>query len=93
MGTAAEAGIYSYVGIALYSQIPTWWSWKFITLQIVVVVIGRIVAVFGSFYLLRLCCKSRNLNFREFCFLSYAGMIRGSTAFALVLRIPYEGDG
>lgn len=25
--------------------------------------------------------------------MTYAGMIRGSTAFALVLRIPYEGDG
>ena len=26
LGTAAEAGVYSYVGIALYSQIPSYWS-------------------------------------------------------------------
>jgi hypothetical protein len=32
MGTAAEAGVYSYIGIALYSQIPSWWSWSFISL-------------------------------------------------------------
>jgi len=27
VGTFAEAAVYSYVGIALYSSIPTWWSW------------------------------------------------------------------
>lgn len=89
MGTAAEAGVYSYVGIALYTLIPTWWSWSFITLQFIVIVIGRIVAVFGTFYLFRLCVKSRNINFRELCFITYAGMIRGAIAFALVLKIPY----
>jgi NhaP-type Na+/H+ or K+/H+ antiporter len=30
LGTAAEAGVYSYVGIALYSQIPSFWSFSFI---------------------------------------------------------------
>ena len=30
LGTAAEAGVYSYIGIALYSLIPTWWSFAFI---------------------------------------------------------------
>jgi NhaP-type Na+/H+ or K+/H+ antiporter len=89
MGTAAEAGVYSYVGIALYTLIPSWWSWSFITLQFIVIVIGRIVAVFGTFYLFRLCFKSRNINFRELCFITYAGMIRGAIAFALVLKIPY----
>lgn len=31
LGTAAEAGVYSYVGIALYSQIPSYWSFSFIS--------------------------------------------------------------
>lgn len=30
LGTAAEAGVYSYIGIGLYSLIPTWWSPMFI---------------------------------------------------------------
>jgi NhaP-type Na+/H+ or K+/H+ antiporter len=92
MGTAAEAGVYSYIGIALYSQIPSWWSWSLISLQFLIIIFGRILAVFGTFYLFRLCFKSRNINFRELCFITYAGMIRGAIAFALVLRIPVEGS-
>ncbi len=30
IGEMAEAAVYSYVGLALYSTIPTWWSWSFI---------------------------------------------------------------
>ena len=30
LGTAAEAGVYSYIGIALYSLLDTWWSFEFI---------------------------------------------------------------
>ena len=30
LGEACEAAVYSYVGIALYSMIPTWWSFSFI---------------------------------------------------------------
>lgn len=30
LGSAAEAGVYSYIGIALYSQIPNCWSFSFI---------------------------------------------------------------
>jgi NhaP-type Na+/H+ or K+/H+ antiporter len=30
IGEMAEAAVYSYIGLALYSTIPTWWSWSFI---------------------------------------------------------------
>ena len=30
IGTASEAGVYSYIGLSLYSQIPGWWAWDFI---------------------------------------------------------------
>ena len=30
LGEAAEAAVYSYVGLALYSLIPRWWSWSFV---------------------------------------------------------------
>jgi len=39
----------------------------------------------------RLCFKKKTINFRELCFITYAGMIRGAIAFALVLKIPVEG--
>jgi len=92
LGTAAEAGVYSYIGIALYSQIPTWWSVGLIISILFVIFIGRILAVFSTFYSFRLCCKSRNINFRELSFITYAGMIRGAIAFALVLKLPVQGD-
>lgn len=40
------------------------------------------------FYATRLCCKKKTINARELTFISYAGMIRGAIAFALVLQIP-----
>jgi NhaP-type Na+/H+ or K+/H+ antiporter len=84
----AEAGVYSYVGIALYSQIPTWWSFGFVFIMFLIIVLGRLISVFSVFYSSRLCCKRKTINFRELCFISYAGMIRGAIAFALVLKLP-----
>lgn len=53
-----------------------------------IIVIGRMIAVFVTFYSSRLCCKRRTINFRELCFITYGGMIRGAIAFALVLKLP-----
>ena len=53
-----------------------------------VIVLGRLISVFSVFYSSRLCCKRKTINFRELCFISYAGMIRGAIAFALVLKLP-----
>lgn len=88
MGTLCEAAVYSYVGIALYSQIPGWWSWEFIGYQTLIVILGRVAAVIGTFYLFSLCFRKKTISFRELLFICYAGMIRGAIAFALVLRIP-----
>jgi NhaP-type Na+/H+ or K+/H+ antiporter len=92
MGTFAEAAVYSYVGIALYSMIPTWWSFEFIGLFFGIIVVFRIIAIFGVFYTGRLCCRRKTINCRELSFITYAGMIRGAIAFALVLEIPYCGS-
>lgn len=87
----AEAAVYSYVGLALYSTIPTWWSWSFIFIQLGIIIIGRIMGVMSTFYCCRLCFKESTINFRELLFITYAGMIRGAIAFALVLKIDYDG--
>lgn len=88
----AEAAVYSYVGLALYSTIPTWWSWSFVFIQLAIIFGGRIVGVLSTFYCCRLCFKSRNIKFNELLFITYAGMIRGAIAFALVLKIKYVND-
>lgn len=81
--------MYSYVGIALYSSIPTWWSYEFILLLFGVIIVFRFVAIFSVFYTGRLCCRRKTINCRELSFITYAGMIRGAIAFALVLEIPF----
>lgn len=88
MGTAAEAAVYCYIGIALVSLIPTYWSFGFIFAELLLIIAGRIIGVFSSFFLFRLCCKSRTINIMELIFITYAGMIRGAIAFALVLTLP-----
>ena len=89
LGHTAEAAVYSYVGISLYSTIPGWWSFGWISIQLVIIILGRIVAVIGTFYLFRLCFRKKTISFNELIFITYGGMIRGAIAFALVLKIPH----
>lgn len=90
LGHTAEAAVYSYVGISLYNAIPGWWSFDWIAVQMAIIIFGRIVGVFCTFYLFRLCFKKKTISFKELCFITYGGMIRGAIAFALVLVIPHE---
>jgi NhaP-type Na+/H+ or K+/H+ antiporter len=94
MGTVAEAAVYSYIGIALLNAIPEYWSFGFVFGEFALIIAGRIIAVFATFFLFRLCTKTRTINIRELFFITYAGMIRGAIAFALVLTLPYKSkDG
>ena len=79
---------YTYYNLSPQGKTPSWWSWEFIFAEFFLIVIGRIVAVFLTFGAFRLCCKSRTINLRELTFITYAGMIRGAIAFALVLSLP-----
>lgn len=93
LGTTAEAAVYSYVGISLFATIPFYWSFSWITAQIIIIVVGRLLAVISTFYFFKLCFRKKTINFRELLFISYGGMIRGAIAFALVMLIPYnDGD-
>jgi NhaP-type Na+/H+ or K+/H+ antiporter len=92
LGTCAEAGVYSYIGIALYSNIPGWWSVKFILVETIIIIIGRTISVFAIYYLFAVCFKSRTIGFNELFFISWGGMIRGVIAFALILKIPHENS-
>lgn len=92
LGTACEAAVYTYVGLALYSQVSNWWSWTFIGAQLVIIIVGRITAVIFTFYMFSICFRKKTIKFQELMFITYAGMIRGAIAFALVLRIPVETE-
>jgi NhaP-type Na+/H+ or K+/H+ antiporter len=88
LGTACEAAVYTYVGLALYAQVSSWWSWTFIGAQVIIIIVGRVCAIIVTFYMFSLCFRKKTIKFRELMFITYAGMIRGAIAFALVLRIP-----
>lgn len=88
---AAEAAVYSYVGISVYFCIPSWWSFGWIFWQSVIVILGRIVGVITVFYGFRMCFKKETISFNELMFITWGGMIRGAIAFGLVLKIPYVG--
>jgi sodium/hydrogen exchanger-like protein 6/7/sodium/hydrogen exchanger 8 len=90
LGAMMEAAVYSYIGIALYSSIPGWWSWNFIFLEFLIIVVFRILGVIGTFYTARLCCRRKTIKFNELMFVCYGGMIRGAIAFALVLKIELQ---
>jgi len=92
LGQAAEAAVYSYIGISLYFTLPTWWSTSWIIVQTLIVVIGRIIGVMCTFYFFRLFFKKETIRFNELCFITWGGMIRGAIAFALVMKIPYVGS-
>lgn len=88
LGMTAEAGIYSYIGLSLYSSFAHWWSWEFIFYQTILIICGRYFAIFFVFYSLTICFKSRTISAKELFFIGWGGMIRGAIAFALVMRIP-----
>lgn len=89
LGKAAEALVYSYVGISLYTSIPGYWSWSIIWFLTLVIIVGRVFGVICTFYTFRLCCRKKTISFNELMFIVWGGMIRGAIAFALVLKIPY----
>jgi len=58
-----------------------------------VIIIGRIMAVWMVHGMFRFCCcKMKDIDIKELIFISYGGMIRGAIAFGLVLKIPEEAD-
>lgn len=63
------------------------WSWQFILIEMVVIIIGRFIGTVGLITLLGLCGHKKQVTLREIIFIGYAGMIRGAIAFGLVLRV------
>jgi NhaP-type Na+/H+ or K+/H+ antiporter len=85
-GYAAEAFVFSFVGLSFmyYTSYP--FSWKLIVAEFFIVIVGRYSAICLSYYIFE-CAKgdkSNKLNIREISFLTYAALIRGAIAFGLV---------
>jgi len=52
--------------------------------------VGRFCGTVGLIYFLTIFTHKKRVTFRELCFISYAGLIRGAIAFALVFSIKRD---
>lgn len=66
------------------------WSTQVIVVMILIVFIGRIIAVWAIHFLFLTCSNKPDVTYKELIFISWGGMIRGAIAFGLVLKIPSE---
>lgn len=87
-GFAAEAFIFSYLGITIFSYTDYDWSWEFFVAEFIVVLVGRYLGIVGLLYGISIVFgHKRQITFKEAIFLYCGGMIRGAIAFGLVLRL------
>lgn len=100
-GAASESIVFAYIGLCVFTYAHDakvgdlnqhTWSISFIGWMTLIVILGRICAVWTAHFLFRMCSKKADITFRELCFISYGGMIRGAIAFGLVLKIPNEPE-
>jgi len=93
LGYVAEATVYCLVGLTFSHNIFTQKiCWKFVGLEMIVIVIGRFAAVFISYIITRPCSKSK-LTFSQLIFISYSGLVRGAIAFGFLTKISIKFDG
>lgn len=84
---AVEAFVFGYLGISFFSYISMDWSWQFFITMLIITVLGRFLCTIGLTKLCDIFGYNSGIPMKELVFISYAGVIRGAVAFALVLRI------
>jgi NhaP-type Na+/H+ or K+/H+ antiporter len=93
----AEAFIFVFLGFSSWNYFGNEkhdysWSWTFVILQLAVCTIARFVSVFvlsGIVYF-AFMRKTWKVNIYELGIIWFAGVIRGSVAFALILTLDEE---
>jgi NhaP-type Na+/H+ or K+/H+ antiporter len=92
LGYAAEAFVFSFVGLSFMYYYSYPFCWKLIVAEFFIVIIGRYAAISLSYYMFE-CVKgdkANYLSFPEISFLTYAALIRGAIAFGLVENLSEE---
>jgi NhaP-type Na+/H+ or K+/H+ antiporter len=81
----AEASAFVYVGLTFFT-ISTYAlaSWQFCLVELIIIIIGRFLGNIISLYPLVLLGHKPRISFKELCFVSYAGLVRGSVALGLL---------
>jgi NhaP-type Na+/H+ or K+/H+ antiporter len=93
MSNIAEAFVFTYLGLTLLYYMTHALSLSFIIWEIIFVVFGRIVGIFGLAYLMKILnIKSFKIKFSEKGIMSCAGSIRGAIAFGLAISIDTKNQ-
>jgi sodium/hydrogen exchanger 8 len=87
LGFAAEAFIFSYLGLTFFSYNKLKWSPQLFLAELLIIMIGRSFGTFGLVGLFKMLGIDHKISLKELTFIWYAGLIRGAIAFGLVLRI------
>ena len=93
LGYFAEAIVFAFIGIsASFYEMHYQVSWQFIGAEFVIIMVGRFLAIYISYFLFSFCDKSASgkLSFRQMTFAAYAALIRGAIAFGLVTQLGDE---
>ena len=88
-----EAFIFAYLGLTFFSYADirsNVWSWSFILLVLLNVIISRFVATVCLLYLVKLLGHKTEITFRQALFVFVSGIIRGAIAFGLVLQLNQD---
>ena len=87
----AESFVFIYLGISCIHYIHDFTiSLSFVLLELVICAFARFFTIFGLSYLVKMCMKKWKVSFYELLIISFAGTIRGSVAFALILKLDHN---
>lgn len=88
MSNIAEAFVFTYLGLTAFYYLSNAFSLSFICWELIFVVLGRVVSIYGLGYLMQLLdIKNFRLKTSEKGIMSSAGSIRGAIAFGLAISI------
>jgi len=88
MAFAAEAFLFTYLGMSIFSTESSTFSLSFTFLIIIAAVLSRFASVFVSIALYALSMKCIiDINCKQLILIWFSGLIRGAIAFALSLEI------
>ena len=86
----AEAAVFSFIGVSVpYYMDLVPYCVPFVIAEFFIVIIGRYVAIYISYYIFS-CFPGdpeNNLRFPQVTFISWAALIRGAIAFGLVAKV------
>jgi len=90
IGYGFEAFVFAYLGLTFFSYADlksNVWSWSFILVELVNVIISRFLGTVCLLYFIKLCGHQTQITFRQALFVFISGIIRGAIAFGLVLQL------